>query len=248
MDLGGSIWNGFTGSSVLSEDEVHVWRTSLDMDVSGLTKLREILTQDERERADRFQFEADRRRCVIGRGYLRLLLGGILDLPANKLRFDYDEFGKPTLVPTQGLPLHFNVSHSGELILIAITTGRLVGIDVERIRTDLDLDGIAARFFSVNECKILASLDGRSRYEAFFTCWTRKEAYLKARGVGLSLPLDQFDVSVLPDEEPRLLTTRHDPAEAGRWRLRTLDLSSDYAAALAAPNSNWKLRCWNLYS
>jgi 4'-phosphopantetheinyl transferase len=131
------------------------------------------------------------------------------------------------------------------MILIAITIGREVGVDVERIRTDLDLDSIAARFFSASEYKILASLAGPARYEAFFACWTRKEAYLKARGVGLSLPLDQFDVSFLPNEIPRLLATRPDPAEARRWRIQALDLSGDYAAALAAPGSTWKLKCWN---
>jgi 4'-phosphopantetheinyl transferase len=245
MNPAGPIWDGLNGSYALPEDEIHVWRTSLDVAASGLAKLRQILSPDERERADRFHFEADRRRCVIGRGYLRLLLGEILDLPANKLQFEYDEFGKPGLIPRQGLPLQFNVSHSGDLILIAITMGRAVGIDVERIRTDLDLDGIAARFFSTNECKALASLAGPARFEAFFRCWTRKEAYLKARGVGLCLPLDQFDVSFLPNEEPQLLATRHDPAEARRWRLQELDLSGDYAAALAAPSSIWKLRCWD---
>jgi 4'-phosphopantetheinyl transferase len=247
MNLGSPIWTGFSGSYALPEDEVHVWRASLNMAESGLAKLRQILSPDERERADRFRFEADRRRCVIGRAHLRLLLGEILDLPASGLRFEYDEFGKPGLTSMQRLPLQFNVSHSDDLILIAIAMGRAVGIDVERIRTDLDVDGIAERFFSADECKTLASLSGHGRYEAFFTCWTRKEAYVKARGVGLSLPLDQFDVSFLPNEEPRLLATRHDPAEARRWKLFGLDLSSDYAAALAAPGSNWKLKCWNCH-
>src|ERR1700694_895628 len=242
MNLGEPIWGGFNGSYALPDDEVHVWRTTLDMAASGFAKLWQILSPEERERADRFHFEVDRRRSVIGRGYLRLLLGEILDLPANKLQFEYDEFGKPSLTPRQGPPLQFNVSHSGELILIAITMGRAVGVDVERIRTDFDADSIAARFFSANEYRILASLAGPVRYKAFFACWTRKEAYLKARGVGFSLPLDQFDVSFLPDEEPRLLATRHDPAEARRWRLQALDLSSDYAAALAAPGSSWQLR------
>src|SRR5260370_29707972 len=245
MNPAGPIWDGLNGSYALPEDEIHVWRTSLDVAASGVAKVRQMLSPDERERADRFHFEADRRRCVIGRGYLRLLLGEILDLPANKLQFEYDEFGKPGLIPRQGLPLQFNVSHSGDLILIAITMGRAVGIDVERIRTDLDLDGIAARFFSTNECKALASLAGPARFEAFFRCWTRKEAYLKARGVGLSLPLDQFDVSFLPNEEPQLLATRPDPAEASQWRGRALDLSREYAAALAATNSKLGLKWWD---
>jgi 4'-phosphopantetheinyl transferase len=245
MNLGEPVWGRFNGSYTLPEDEVHVWRITLDMAASDFAKLRQILSPDERERADRFHFEVDRWRAVIGRGCLRLLLSQILDLPANKLQFEYDEFGKPSLIPKQGLPLQFNVSHSGDLILIAIAIGRAVGVDVERIRTDLDPDNIAAHFFSANECKILASLAGPVRYKAFFACWTRKEAYLKARGIGLSLPLDQFDVSFLPDQQPELLATRYDPAEARQWRLWALDVSSDYAAALATRSSTWKLKCWN---
>jgi 4'-phosphopantetheinyl transferase len=245
MNLDGPDWDGFSGDYALLEDEVHVWRTDLDMAAVDLAKLRRILSAEELERADRFRFEADQRRAAIGRGYLRLLLGKILDVPANRLRFECEQFGKPKLIPMDGLPLQFNVSHSGGLVLIAIAVGRAVGIDVERIRTDLDFDGVAARFFSANECKMLASLAGPRRYEAFFTCWTRKEAYLKAKGVGLSAPLDQFDVSFLPDEEPRLLATRHDPGEVARWRLQSLSLSADYVAALAAQGSNWKLKCWD---
>src|SRR6185436_16346954 len=116
-------------------------------------------------------------------------------------------------------------------------------VDVEQIRTDLDPDSIAARFFSASEREILASLPRPARYRAFFACWTRKEAYLKARGVGLSMPLDQFDVSLLPGEEAGLLETRHDPAEALRWRLLPLGVSADYAAALAAAGFDWKLIC-----
>jgi 4'-phosphopantetheinyl transferase len=246
MNLGDTDWGRRPiGDFALPEDEVHVWRIGLDLAAAHLAKLRRILPSDERERADRFRFEADQQRSVIGRGCLRLLLGEILELPADSLQFECDEFGKPRLMAMRGRPLQFNVSHSGELILIAITMGRAVGIDIERIRTDLDLDGVAARFFSANECKILASLSGPGKYEAFFTCWTRKEAYLKARGVGLSVPLDQFDVSFLPDEEPRLLATRHDPAEKRRWKLRRLVPSADYVAALAVQGSDWKLKCWD---
>ena len=219
------------------------------MPASGLAQLRRILSPDECARADRFHFEVDQRRGIVGRAYLRLLLGQILDMPVNELQFEYDEFGKPGLIPGQRRALQFNVSHSGELILIAITTGRAVGVDVEQIRTDLDLNGIAEQFFSASECEILASLPRPARYRAFFACWTRKEAYLKAKGVGLSLPLDQFDVSFLPDEEPRLLATRPNPLEARNWSLWALDLSSedlssDYAGALAVSGSGQKLKCW----
>lgn len=244
MNIGEPCWTGFDRNYTLPEEEVHVWQTSLDMPASDLAQLRRILSPDECARADRFHFEADRRRAVTGRAYLRLLLGQILDMPANELQFEYDEFGKPNLLPGQRRALQFNVSHSGELVLIAVATGRAVGVDVEQIRTDLDPNSIAAQFFSASECEILASLPRPARYRAFFACWTRKEAYLKAKGVGLSLPLNQFDVSFLPDEEPRLLATRPDPAEAQNWRLWALDLASDYAGALAISGSGRKLQCW----
>jgi 4'-phosphopantetheinyl transferase len=245
MNPGGIVWNEFDGDYSLPQDEIHVWRFDLNLAASDRERLRRIISREERERADRFHFEADQRRSIIGRGCLRLLLGEILHLPADGLQFEYDEFGKPRLMPVKGPLLQFNVTHSGELILIAITIGRAVGIDVERIRTDFDVDEIATRFFSANERKVLASLDGRAKSEAFFACWTRKEAYLKARGVGLSAALDQFDVSLLRGEEPRLLATRFDPAEAAQWRLRALNPSADYAAALAARGSDWKLECWD---
>jgi 4'-phosphopantetheinyl transferase len=245
MNLGEPIWGGFDRSYVLPLDEVHVWRTTLDLAASDIARLRQMLSVDERERADRFHFDADRRRSVIGRGYLRLLLGRILNLPPSELQFEYDEFGKPGLMPRLEPSLEFNVSHSGDLILIAIAIGRAVGVDVEKIRTDLDPVYVAAHFFSTSECKILASLGGDDQYDAFFACWTRKEAYLKARGIGLSLPLDQFDVSFLPIEAPRLLATRPDPAEAGRWKLQALEVASDHAAALAAAGMDWRPKCWN---
>lgn len=239
----GSVCAGFDGDYPLADDEVHVWRISLELSASNAAKFWLTLSSDERERAERFHFEVDRRRSVVARGVLRLLLGKVLNLPADSLRFEYDEFGKPRLISTQEQRLRFNVSHSGDLILIAITKDRAVGVDVERIRADIDLDKVAARFFSPNEYKSLGLLTGPIRYEAFFACWTRKEAYLKARGDGLSMPLDQFDVSFLPNEEARLLETRQDPQEAERWRLLPVSAPSGYVATVAAQGSDWKLSC-----
>jgi 4'-phosphopantetheinyl transferase len=231
------------GANSLVDNEVCVWRASLNQSASEIGGLKLILSSEELERAERFHFEADWQRSIIGHGCLRLLLGKILDLPANSLRFEYEELGKPRLVPIQEKGLRFNVSHSGDQVLIAITKGRAVGVDVERIRADLDLDGLAARFFSTNERIGLASLTGPEKYEAFFTCWTRKEAYLKARGDGLSMPLDQFDVSIFPDQEARLLKTRHDPGDVERWTLQPVGVPAGYVATVAAAGSDWKLRC-----
>jgi 4'-phosphopantetheinyl transferase len=194
----------------------------------------------------RFRFEQDRRRYLIGRGLLRTLLGRYLDIAPDQPRFDYTPSGKPYLAP--GLarqPLEFNISHSGELVLIAVAAGRALGIDVEEIRGDIEVAAIATHFFSPNEQHALATLSGAARVDAFFDCWTRKEAYIKAKGDGLSLPLDQFDVSLMPGEGARLVETRPDPLEARRWCLAELDVGDGYKAALAAEGSGWMLRRWN---
>lgn len=230
----------------LPQDEVHIWRTGLDLPQSDLTQLRHVLSPEEQERSDRFHFEAERRRCLIGRGSLRLLLGKLLHQPASKLQFEHDEFGKPHVIQGRGSRLQFNVSHSGGLILLAITMDRMVGVDVEMVRTDFDLDEIASRFFSAREYATWASLAGDVKCEAFFACWTRKEAYLKARGTGLSISPSRFDVSFLPGEEPRLLETRPDQDEASHWSLRAPQPEPGYKAALAVEGSAWTLKCRDL--
>jgi 4'-phosphopantetheinyl transferase len=228
----------------LPPEEVHVWRASLHQSRGHFTELMQILSQEEQARAARFHFEADRKRCILGRGALRSLLGHCLGSAADQLHFEYNEFGKPRLAPGHQ-PLDFNLSHSGDWILIALARGRALGVDVERMRQDFASDEIAARFFSANECRVLASVAVEKRCAAFFSCWTRKEAYLKARGDGLSLALDQFDVALLPGEAPRLIETRHDRAEVDRWVLRALNPGSGYKAALAVEGSGWKLECWD---
>jgi 4'-phosphopantetheinyl transferase len=161
------------------------------------------------------------------------------------VQFQYNEFGKPLLAGGLHPPVQFNVSHSGDLVLVALSRGRAVGVDVEYMRMDIATEEIAARFFSAAECSALATVAPALRYAAFFACWTRKEAYLKARGDGLSLVLSQFDVSLLPGDEARLLATRHDATEVHRWNLRALDGGDGYQAALAVEGGSWKLKCWN---
>jgi 4'-phosphopantetheinyl transferase len=241
----GSSWGGFPDHHPLSDDDVHVWCIDSEIAPVEFAKLLGVLSQDERERADRFHFEADRQRAVIGRGYLLLLVGGIVKLPPDKLRFAYNDFGKPRLNSLQAGLLQFNVSHSAELILIAIAVGRAVGIDVERIRTGFDVEEVARRFFSDREHDVLASLDGNAKTEAFFRLWTLKEAYLKARGIGLSAPLDAFDVAFSSEPASGESIARPDAGEAGEWKLRSLGVSTGYAAALAAWGADWRLKCWS---
>lgn len=230
----------------MTDNEVRVWRLGFDWPSSQVARLQLVLSSAELERAERFHFEVDRRRSVVARGCLRLLLGEILGVPPKSLCFEYGEFGKPRLPNLQAHGIQFNVSHSGDLILIAIAKGRAVGVDVERIRSDVDLDGVAACFFSLNECTSLALLAGGAKCEGFFACWTRKEAFLKAKGGGLSAPLDQFDVSLLPGQDTCLLETRPDRDEAGRWKLVSLAAPAGYVAALAVEGHDWTLRCFDV--
>jgi len=243
MIRGTSVWSKPSSNYGLSENEVHVWRSTLDLSDSTWALMWESLSDEERERADRFRFHADRNRSVIGRGLLRLLLRLILRTPSDQLKFEYNEFGKPRLISQRRLD--FNLSHSGEWVILAIAMDRAVGIDIEKIRPDLAVDEIASQYFSVNERNSLQRLDGDKRVKAFFSCWTLKEAYLKARGGGLSIALDSFDVSLGAGDESRLLDTRPDPADVGRWALQTLDLGRNYCAALVVEGFDWELKCFD---
>jgi 4'-phosphopantetheinyl transferase len=225
-------------------EEVHVWRATLAWPDAAARRLEQCLSADERDKMQRFRFEKDRRRYLIGRGVLRTLLGRYLDLAPQDLRFETAAAGKPHLASGQG-QLQFNLAHSGEFVLIAIADGRAVGIDVEEVRDDFDAGEVAAHFFSPGEQRDLEMLTGRAKIEAFFECWTRKEAYVKARGEGLSLPLDRFDVSLRPGEPARLIATRPDPAEATRWQLSGLDVADGYKAALAVEGQGWTLQFWD---
>jgi 4'-phosphopantetheinyl transferase len=215
---------------------------NLDDDIVEETRCRPLLSADEGERASRFHFERDRRRFTASRALLRIVLGAYLHSAPESLRFRYSDQGKPAL-DGEHLKggLMFNVSHSGGVALFAITRGREIGVDVERVRRSSDLEAIARRFFSACEQMQLAALEPEQRGEAFFRCWTRKEAYIKARGEGLSMPLDQFDVSIGVGDQNALLATRPDPAEAHRWSVRDVPTDPDYAAAVAAAGNGWKL-------
>ena len=229
----------------LGEQEVHVWRASLDLSPSSIEHLQSVLVDEEVERVRRLHFEKDRRHWIVARATLRLLLGQYLQVEPQKLRFTSNAYGKPALlVPETGLRLHFNISHSGHLALYAFAYDREVGIDIERIRAGIEYEELATSFFSASECAALHALPVERREEAFFLCWSRKEAYIKARGKGLSLPLDQFDVSLSPDEPAQLLASREDPRAVEQWSLHTLTPGEHYAGALVVEGFDWSLSCW----
>jgi 4'-phosphopantetheinyl transferase len=224
-------------------DEVHVWLAHVGWPPLRIDALSDVLSPPEQQNVERFRFQADRERYVIGRGLARVVLGRVLAAKPESLRFDCNAFGKPFLVEALNAGrLQFNVSHSGDIVLVAVTAGRQIGVDVERIRDDVEIDDITERFFSSREQADLAALPLHERRDAFFRCWSRKEALIKARGEGLSLPLHRFDVSVGPREPPLLLATRPDPAEAGRWAIQDVHVGAGYAASVAVEGRDWKLK------
>jgi 4'-phosphopantetheinyl transferase len=244
MTISDQAWRRPPAELPWPHDDVHVWRATLALPATAADRLKQCLSPEERDRMGRFHFEQDRRRHLVGRGLLRTLLGRYLNLAPQDLRFAIAAAGKPHLASGQG-QLQFNVSHSGEYVLIAIADGRAVGIDVEQVHDDFDVDEVAVHFFSANEQHDLETFTGRAKIEAFYNCWTRKEAYLKAQGAGLSFPLDQFDVSLRPGEPARLIATRPDPAEATRWQLSGLDVADGYKAALVVEGQGWTPRFWD---
>ncbi len=215
----------------LQLDVVNVWIRTLQASSAMERACYEVLTSEERERAARFRIERPRNDFILTRGTLRSLLAGYIGVTPQELSFRYTAHGKPLLNGQSDL--RFNVSHTDGLALIAVVKAREIGVDVEKISAAPDVRKLAERFFSIQERRSLEPLSGDELQAAFFRCWTRKEAYVKARGEGLSLPLHQFDVSVAPNESRALLATRPDPSEAGRWTLQDLPVSHGYVAAVA---------------
>jgi 4'-phosphopantetheinyl transferase len=215
----------------LSERAIHVWALDLQPCDSLAAHFEPVLSRDEMERARRFRFDRLRYAFVITRGALRHLLGRYLNVTPAGIRFDYGSKGKPAVLSAAGI--EFNLADSGDLAAFAFTVGCPVGIDLEQVHPLDHAPEIASRFFCAEESAEILSLPPGEREAAFFRCWTRKEAYLKAIGDGLSAPLDQFRVTVQPNQPARFLHIGHDPQAAEAWTLDDLSLAPNYAAALA---------------
>lgn len=240
-----ALWPPPPTQPVLGDGEIDVWRARLDLGPYDVDKLRSTLSPDERTRADRFVLPQHRARFAAARGILRDILSRYLDCAAEALDFHYGPSGKPALAPGSGpREIRFNLSHSHGLALYSVARSRELGVDVELISSRVAEERIAERFFSPAEVAALRALPASARTAAFFRCWTCKEAYIKAKGGGLSIPLDSFDVSVTPGGPAALLGVRDDPLEAARWSLEELSTGSGYAAALAAEGTGWTLRLW----
>jgi 4'-phosphopantetheinyl transferase len=181
------------------------------------------------------------------RGWLRHVLARYLQAPPERLQFAYGPQGKPRLAETvEGRGLCFNVSHSHGIALAAVAGDRLVGVDVEKLRTDKDLGGLAKRYFSANENEALAQVRATQRGRAFFLAWTRKEAFIKALGSGMSFPLDAFDVSLKPGEPAALLAVRSEQTSAREWTLVNVEVDEDHTAAAAVHGQLSQTRFWHL--
>jgi 4'-phosphopantetheinyl transferase len=225
---------------------VHVWRARLDVIAAQVEALAQTLAADERARAQRFHFQRDRTHYIVARGLLRALLGRYLDEQPDRLQFRYSAHGKPALAEAYAAhALRFNVSHAQGMALYAITRSREIGIDLEHIRPAVTGAHIAARFFAPREVGMLQALPAHRRHQAFLTLWTRKEAYVKARGDGLALDLTRFDVSRAVVEPAACVTSAAERDELRRWSLRDLAPGPDYVAALAVEGHGWRLRCWH---
>lgn len=229
----------------LPEHEVQLWRIDLDAIRDNESRWHHLLSSDESTRAARFHFLRDRQYFAASRATLRTILASYLTTDPRSLIFSYSKKEKPSLVSDAATDITFNISHSGGVALFAFSRRREIGVDVEQIRRDFDVEAIARRFFSAREQVQLAALPAEQRVEAFFRCWTRKEAYIKATGDGLSLPLSQFDVSLEPEEKSALLATRPDSSEAGRWLLREVPGGAGFVGALCARGRDWKLKQWS---
>jgi len=217
----------------LTVGTVQVWQLRLDEVGTYEAVLMPLLTAEECQRAWRFHFARDRQTFVGTRAVLRILLGAYLGQDPAKIQFHYGAWGKPILVPEENVKgVEFNVSHSHGLALLAFHREQAVGVDVEMIRADLDLEEMAVRFFSTREVTRLRMLPVEERTAAFFRCWTRKEAFLKACGTGLALSLSRFSVSLEVDRA-ELLEAVDRPEEVARWKLVPLSVGGEYAAALA---------------
>lgn len=227
----------------LQKDQVDVWCLSLELEEASLDSLQRLLSEDELMKAGRFLVERAKKHFIAARGFLRRLIGHYLKEKPERLLFQYGPQGKPSPAGKfEATGISFNVSHSHGMALYAVAWNKAVGVDIEKIDSNTSCIDIAERFFSPYEIEVLRNLTGDRQRRGFFNCWTRKEAYLKARGEGISSSLSRFDVSLVPGEPAVLLAHRTDPGEIFRWSFEDLDVHPDYAAAVVMEGRGTEVR------
>jgi len=235
------LWNDAPAGLKQATGEVNVFSAPLDVPTARFHELAQWLAEDEWQRAKRFHMKRDRSRFIVGRGQLREILGALLDVDPSKLAFSYGDFGKPQIAtPVAAHSLHFNLAHSGSLAVYAVAMHEL-GVDLERVRAMDQKQQIVERFFSSREESHLAALPEAQRLEAFFNCWTRKEAYVKAIGLGLNNRLSQIEVSLAEFAVVEWLGV---PRNSPRWFVHSLSPALDFVGALALPQQDARVNCW----
>lgn len=223
-----------TSQKEMTTDDADIWRVSLDRTPDEIRLLFNLLSPEEQSRADRLRFAVHRSRYIVSRGFLRQILSRYVHITAREIRFSTGFHGKPQLnVSPEKTDLQFNLSHTYGLALYAVSRKQKIGIDVEYLGRTCSPLKIARRFFTPEEAEMIAGLPEKIRRRAFFTCWTRKEAILKAKGVGLSIPLNRLAVSVHPEDPPALFHVAWDRDEHSKWQLFDIDPGRDYVASLA---------------
>jgi 4'-phosphopantetheinyl transferase len=246
MEDTADLWRPPLARPSLTDGDVHVWRVRLDWPEAQIAPLEALLSADEQERAARYRYYELRREYTAGRGALRVLLGNYLGIAPSEVVFTYEKRGRPRIAKSLTADrLSFNLSNARDLALIAFTRGREIGVDLESDRRTIEMKDVAAHFFAPAECAALFALPENEQRQAFFNCWTRKEAYLKARGLGLSRPLDRFQVTLVPGEPARLLNDETDPGAEERWSLAALAGLAGYTAALAVEGPAYRLSCFD---
>jgi 4'-phosphopantetheinyl transferase len=229
----------------LTPGAVHVWCLALDLANAEIAELQATLSPDEVERAARYHFDRHRRRFIACRGQVRSILAGYLNAKAAEIQFLYSPGGKPALDGlSRDVAVQFNVSNSQDVGLCAVTLDRELGVDVEHVEEPRDFDGLAAQFFARQEVDLLRSLPRAERLQAFFNCWTRKEAILKAVGTGLAFALDRVVVTLAPNDAARLLAFDDDPAAPAAWWLESLSPAAGYVGAIASCGEPLQIHRW----
>lgn len=230
MHMGKSaIYNAM--NRILEEKQLNLWKIDIASLKGEVKAYRSFLNVEELVKANSYRFQKDHDTFVITRAVLRLLLGNYLKSDPSKLHFKYGKKGKPFL-DRNHTSIEFNVSHSGSMAIVGIAEGCPLGVDIEYLKQGLDFLELANDFFSDTEIQILMSLPEEQRAVAFYRCWTRKESFIKAKGIGLSYPLDAFSVSLDSDESAKLENTRMDPFEKERWKMFSFIPKENYRAAV----------------
>ncbi len=230
---------------VIGRGDVHVWCAELDVSDADLVALDALLDPGERARAARFRFNRHRTRWVAAHGMLRSVLARYVQVPAGTLEFAAEPGGKPHLRgPRSDREVHFNLAHAEGIALLAVSTLGEVGVDVERVQPMPDAEVIAETHFAEGEREGLRRLQPARVDSGFFSCWTRKEAYVKAVGSGLAMPLEDFEVTLSPDDPPRFVHIGGDESAATEWSLHSLAPAPGYTGAVAIRAPEITLSCW----